>query len=182
MATTTMTPTRSAQRSARWVLVAAIVLAALYVALPVVLVLDLDAVRATVQAESPALDAHGVDVAVRAVVAYSAILHAVSVAVLLWFTVQTLKGRRWARIALSVFLFLIVATVASFASWSAGLQFQWSVIATDALHVLMIALLWLPGRSRRAHRQECSGDDARPGTQEVGWPAPTLGAAATGAG
>jgi membrane protein YdbS with pleckstrin-like domain len=63
--------------------------------------------------------------------------------------VQTLKGRRWARIALSVFL--IVATVASFASWSAGLQFQWSVIATDALHVLMIALLWLPGRSRRAH-------------------------------
>jgi hypothetical protein len=46
---------------------------------------------------------------------------------------------------------LIVATVASFASWSAGLQFQWSVIATDALHVLMIALLWLPGRSRRAH-------------------------------
>jgi hypothetical protein len=84
MATTTTTPTRPAQRSARWVLVAAIVLAALYVALPVVLVLDLDAVRATVQAESPALDAHGVAVAVRAVVAYSAILHAVSVAVLLW--------------------------------------------------------------------------------------------------
>jgi hypothetical protein len=149
MATTTTTPTRPAQRSARWVLVAAILLAALYVALPVVLVLDLDAVRATVQAESPALDAHGVDVAVRAVVAYSAILHAVSVAVLLWFTVQTLKGRRWARIALTVFL--IVATVASFASWSAGLQFQWSVIATDALRVLMIALLWLPGRSRRAY-------------------------------
>jgi hypothetical protein len=33
----------------------------------------------------------------------------------------------------------------------AAWQFQWSVIATDALHVLMIAPLWLPGRSRRAH-------------------------------
>jgi hypothetical protein len=32
----------------------------------------------------------------------------------------------------------------------AAWQFQWSVIATDALHVLMIAPLWLPGRSRRA--------------------------------
>jgi hypothetical protein len=126
----------------------AIVLAALYVALPVMLVLDLDAVRATVQANSPALDAHGVDVGVRAVVAYSAILHAISVAVLLWFTVQTLEGRRWARIALTVFL--VAATVGSFASWSAGLQFQWSVIATDALHVLMLALLWLPGRARQA--------------------------------
>jgi hypothetical protein len=95
MSTTTTTPTRPAQRSARWILVAAVVLAALYVALPVVLLLSLDAVRATVQAKSPALDAHGVDVGVRALVAYSAILHAVSVAVLLWFTVQTLKGRLW---------------------------------------------------------------------------------------
>jgi hypothetical protein len=100
VSTTATTPTRPA----RWVLVAATVLAALYAALPIMLVLDLDAVRATVRARSPALDAHGVDAGVRAVVAYSAILHAVSVAVLLWFTVQTLKGRRWARIALTAFL------------------------------------------------------------------------------
>lgn len=95
-------------------------------------------------------------------------------------TTPTRPAQRSARIALTVFL--IVATVASFASWSAGLQFQWSVIATDALHVLMIALLWLPDAHAERTRQERSGDDARPGTQEVGWPAPTLGAAATGAG
>ena len=34
-------------------------------------------------------------------------------------------------------------TLGSFASWSAGLQFQWAVIATDVLHVTMIALLAL---------------------------------------
>jgi hypothetical protein len=36
-------------------------------------------------------------------------------------------------------------TVGSLASWSAGLLFQWAVIATDVLQVTMIALLWRSG-------------------------------------
>jgi hypothetical protein len=39
----------------------------------------------------------------------------------------SLREQRWARIALTVFL--LTVTVGSFAPWSAGLQFQWAVIA-----------------------------------------------------
>jgi hypothetical protein len=38
-----------------------------------------------------------------------------------------LREQRWARIALTVLL--LTVTVGSFVSWSAGLQFQWAVIA-----------------------------------------------------
>ncbi|MDA3643757.1 hypothetical protein LZ318_12060 [Saccharopolyspora indica] len=131
----------------RWLSPACAVLALGYAALPVVMALAPGTTRASVLRSNPELTGTAVDFAVAAAIAYSGVVHAISIALLIWFTAATLRGRRWGRIALTVLL--VLATAGSFASWDAGLQFQWSVILNNALHLVVLGLVWAPRSARR---------------------------------
>jgi hypothetical protein len=67
----------------------------------------------------------------------------------LWFT--EMHG---GRIALTIYL--VAVTLLSLLSWAAVPEYYWEVIPTNAIHIAMIAALWLPPSVRRffaAHRQ-----------------------------
>ncbi|MFC4015011.1 hypothetical protein ACFOY2_47900 [Nonomuraea purpurea] len=124
-----------------------VVLLALYAVLPVMMTVDRAATGASIMRNTPALSPADLDVAVAAALAYTIVLHVVSAVLALWFTLKTVRGRRWARIALTAFLVLL--TLGSLNSVTAGAEYLWAVISTDAVQLAMIALLWLPASARR---------------------------------
>ncbi|TDE60448.1 hypothetical protein E1295_01025 [Nonomuraea mesophila] len=133
---------------------AAIVLVAVYVALPLLMAIDRDFTGASVMRGNPGLDPAHLDFAINAAVTYAVVLHALDVVLVIWFVLKALKGRHWARVALTVYL--IVATLAGFVSAAAGSEYYWAVISADVIHLVMIAALWLPASARAffaAHRR-----------------------------
>lgn len=144
----------------RWLTIGAIVSIILLLALPVMMLIDRDGVIAAIMRQGQQLDTANrqwllanPDLVFGFVMIYTIVLHLVCVGVLSWFTPKAVRGRGWARIGLSVYL--VVATCLSIISAVQGGMFLAIVIPTDAIHVLMLVLLWLPpsvGRFYAAHR------------------------------
>lgn len=131
----------SPTRPFRWLVGSLALLTALFIALTVMMIAVPGYTRDAVLRHSPALTHRDLDTAVNVTIAYTAVMHVVHVAIATWLVVKALKRRRWARIALTVYLPL--ATVGSLASWS-DLRFAWVVVLSGVVHLVIIGLLWLP--------------------------------------
>lgn len=132
----------------RWMGAAVGVLVLVLLALPVVMSLDRDLVTTSVLRDDPSRSGDELDTAITMVLGYTWALHVVYAAVVVWLSVKTLRGRRWARIALSVLM--VLATANSIESAMAGQEYYWAVIAGDVLHISVLVLLWVP-KSVRAY-------------------------------
>jgi hypothetical protein len=140
-------------RPLRWLGVVLGVLVVVLAALPIMMALDTDMTAGTITREDPSLSGPQLDFAVTAAIVYGAALHAVYAAVAVWFGVAAVRGRRWARIALTVLM--VLATANSVDSASKGPEYLWWAIGGDVIHLAVIGLLWLPRSVRRffaAHR------------------------------
>ncbi|MBW0101756.1 hypothetical protein [Pseudonocardia sp. KRD291] len=115
-------------------------------ALPVLMALDPAGTAASVVRQEPSLSPADVEFGVSAAIAYAAVLHLLYGAVLSWLWFMVLRRRRWARIALTVAL--VLATLNSIDSATAGPEYLWWAVAGDVLHVGVIALLWWPRPAR----------------------------------
>lgn len=129
-----------------WMRIVVGVVLALFVALPVVMTADRASVVDSILRDDPSLGGAALEFAIAAILAYTWILHAIYIAATLWFTIIALRGRRWARIALTVTM--LTATVGSLVSIAAGSEYYWAAIPTDILQVVIIIMLWLPKSSR----------------------------------
>ena len=127
----------------KWVLAGVIGGVVLLVGLPLGMWIGRDGfLTDSILANDPTLNAQQLQFAVWASILYAVVLHAVDVALTIWLMVKVWKGRQWARIALTVYL--VIATGASLYSAGAGASYLLVVIPTDALHIMMLVLLWLP--------------------------------------
>jgi hypothetical protein len=142
----------------RWLRVALAVLLVLLVALPVLMTVDRDFVVPSIQRDNPSLSGDDLDLAIVLALVYTWALHVVYGAVAVWFTVKALRGRRWARIALTVAM--VVATLNSLDSAAAGPEYYWAVIPSDIVQVGIVMLLWLPRSSRAFFAARRRGDHA----------------------
>lgn len=141
-------PARRAPRALQWLVAGIVASIALLIALPIVMMIDQDGLRAAIDNDTGGeLDPEWKDWVLVATIVYAVVLHLVDVALLLWLVPKVLRGRNWARITLTIYL--VVATFFSLYSATQGTMFLWAVIPTDILHVLMIALLWMPASVRR---------------------------------
>lgn len=131
----------------RWLVPAVAVGVVLLVALPAVMVLDRDFTVRAIMADNPGLDPAHLDFAVNVVLVDAVAWHTIDVVLSIWFVVKVLQRRQWARIALTVYL--VIATLGSLYSAVQGTPFLWAVIPGDAVHLAMLALLWIPGSVRR---------------------------------
>lgn len=145
-----------------WVLAGSVVSVLLLAGLPTLLILDRDGTVTSIVRDQPGLSPDDVDFAFVAAVGYTVVLHSASAVLLIWFTIKVLAGRGWARFALTGYL--LVATGFSLISAGQGQQYLVVVIASDAIHVAMLILLWMPAGIQSffaAHRWRA---DARPAT------------------
>lgn len=143
----------------RWMWALFGVYAVLLAALPLQMTLDTGALAQSVLSENPGLDDAYLGAVVAAVLAYSWGMHAVTAAVAAWFLAKACAGRQWARIALSVLV--VFAAGAGLASAAAGPEYHWAVIATEAVHVAMLGMLWVPGPVRRFFAAHCAAARSR---------------------
>jgi len=123
------------------------------VALPIVMSLDREGTAASLLRDDPSLGSGELEVGVDVVLAYTWTLHVVYGAAAAWLVAKTLRGRRWARIALTVLM--VGATINSLDSAASGPEYYWAVILGDVIHVVVVVLLWLPRSAREffaAHR------------------------------
>lgn len=130
----------------RWLVPCVAVGVALLIALPAVMAFDRGFTADAIIENRPDLDPAHLDLAINLVIVDAVVLHAVDVVLSVWFVLKVLQGRQWARIALTVYL--VVATVGSLYSAASGAQFLWAVIPGDAIHLVMLVLLWVPGPVR----------------------------------
>lgn len=153
---------------AMWGLVAGMVIATvLLVALPVTMIVDRGGTQEAIRADQPNLDPAHLDFAFYAVIAFAVVLHALDVVLTVWFGLKAMRGRQWARIALTVTL--VVLTIGSLFSAAAVPTYLWAVIPGDGIHILMLILLWAPPSVREffaAHRRA----DAASSTPHAGGP------------
>ncbi len=137
----------------RWLVVGIAVSILLLVGLPVLMLVRREELVASIERSTPGLGPEWMGWVVVFVMAYSIVLHLLDVILLVWLTPKVLRGRRWARITLSVYL--VIATAGSLYSAAQGGMYLAVVIPTDVLHLLMLVLLWAPPGVRRffaAHR------------------------------
>lgn len=150
----TEAPRPAPPRPLTWVLAGVIGGVVLLVGLPVAMWLGRDGfLTDSIVAQDPDLSAKQLEFAVWASILYAAVLHAVDVAVTIWLMVKVWHGRQWARVALTGYL--VIATGGSLYSAAMGDSYLIAVIPTDALHVMMLVLLWAPRSVREffaAHR------------------------------
>lgn len=142
----------------RWLVVGVAAGVVLLVALPVAMMIGRDGFLAeSIVQNDPSLDPRQIEFAINASIIYAAVMHAIDVVLTIWFVVKVLQGRQWARIALTAYL--VIATFGSLYSAASGTAYLWAVIPSDVLHLVMLALLWLPQSvrtffaSHRAARQ-----------------------------
>lgn len=127
----------------KWVLAGVIGGVVLLVGLPLAMWLGRDGfLTDSILAQDPDLTGEQLEFAVWASILYAVVLHAVDVAVTIWLMVKLWQGRQWARIAMTVYL--VIATAGSLYSAMQGDSYLIAVIPTDALHVMMLVLLWAP--------------------------------------
>lgn len=142
------TPPPRVPAALRWLVVCTAASILLLLGLPVLMLVRRAELVATIARESPStLSEEWMGWIVVFVLAYAFVLHLLCSIVLLWLTPKVLRGRQWARIALTVYL--VVATAGSLYSASIGGMYLAVVIPTDALHALMAVLLWAPPSVRR---------------------------------
>lgn len=119
----------------------------LLIALPVAMALNSEHTYRSIAADQPGLDPAAMDVAFYAALTFAFVLHGIAVGLNTWFGLKSLRGRRWARIALSVYL--VVASVGGLFSAAAVPDFLWLVIVSDVIQVGMLFILWVPGSVHR---------------------------------
>ena len=137
----------------RWVMILLVALLAVLAVLPVMMAVDSGTTIETILRENPALGPAGLDFAFAATIAYAAVLHLVYGAVAFWLGWKAVRGRRWARVALTVVL--VLATLNSIDSATSGPEYFWWAIGGDVIHLAIIGLLWIPAPVRAyfaAHR------------------------------
>lgn len=137
----------------RCVAVGLALLVVLLVALPVLMVVNPAAFAGSIMRANPSLSPAELDFALTAAIALTAISHAVYAGLAVWFGVMTLKGRRWARIALTILM--VAGTLNSLESMRAGPEYFWWAVGGDLIHIAIVGLLWLPTSVREffaAHR------------------------------
>lgn len=137
----------------------------LLVALPVYMMINREMVGESIMRDTPSLDPSRLGLQINLAILYAVVLHAVDVALTIWLTVKLVRGRNWARIALTAYL--VIATGFSLISAVAGTDYLMFVIPTDAIHLIMILLLWLPRSARAffaAHRSAAPSIGASPAT------------------
>lgn len=148
----------------KWLVPAVAMGVLLLIALPVAMVIGRNGfLLDSVIANDPTRDPRYLDFALNAAIIYAVVLHAVDVVLSIWLTVKLLRGRNWARIALTAYL--VIATFFSLYSAAAGSAYLWAVIPGDSIHVIMLVLLWAPrsvreffARSRARGPRTGSGD------------------------
>ena len=146
----------------KWVLAGVIGGVVLLVGLPLAMWLGRDGfLTDSILAQDPDLTAKQLEFAIWASIVYAVVLHAVDVVVTIWLMVKLWQGRQWARIAMTVYL--VIATAGSLYSASKGDSYLIAVIPTDALHVMMLVLLWVP----RSVREFFAAHQRRRSTAEV---------------
>lgn len=146
--TGTTGPPERAPAPLRWLTVGVAAVIVLLLALPVAMIINREGLAAVIERDTAGTLSPGwMEFAVLAAIVFAIALHLLDVVLLLWLTPRVLRGRRWARLALTVCL--VVATGLSLFSAAEGGMFRWTVIPTDTVHVLMIALLWAPPSVRR---------------------------------
>lgn len=114
----------------------------LLVALPVYMMINRQMVGESIMQDTPSLDPSRLDLQINLAILYAVALHLVDVALTIWLAVKLVRGRNWARIALTAYL--VIATGFSLISAFAGTAYAMFVIPTDTIHVAMIILLWAP--------------------------------------
>lgn len=127
----------------------------LLIALPVVMIVDRDGTYAAIRNDQPGLGASDMDFAFYAVIAFAVAVHAIDVALTIWFGLKAIRGRQWARIALTSYL--VLATAGSAFSAMAVPTYLWAVVPGDGIHIIMLVLLWIPRSVRdffAAHRAD----------------------------
>lgn len=123
----------------------------LLIGLPVAMAVNSEHTYRVIAADQPGLDPAATEVAFYATLAYAFVVHAIAVGLNTWFGAKSLRGRRWARIALSIYL-----VVVSIGGLFSAAYFPWLVIVSNVIHLGMLLILWVPGSVRRyfaAHRQ-----------------------------
>lgn len=114
----------------------------LLIALPVWMMINREAVGESIMLDTPSLDPARLDLQINLAIVYAVVMHALDVALTIWLTVKLVRGRNWARIALTAYL--VIASGLSMISAAAGSDYLMFVIPTDAIHLIMIILLWAP--------------------------------------
>ncbi|WP_139417526.1 hypothetical protein [Agromyces laixinhei] len=144
----------------RWLIPAVGVGICLLIALPVAMMIGRDGfLTDSIIAADPSLTTRQLEFAIIGSIVYAVVLHAVDVVLSIWFVVKIMHGRQWARIALSAYL--VIATLGSLYSAASGSAYLWAVIPGDAIHIIMLVLLWAP-RSVRAFFATYSGRRSSP--------------------
>lgn len=142
----------------KWVLAGVVGGVVLLVGLPLAMWLGRDGfLTDSILAQDPGLNEKQLEFAIWASIVYAAVLHALDVAVTVWLMVKLWQGRQWARIAMTVYL--VIATAGSLYSAAMGDSYLIAVIPTDALHLMMLVLLWVPRSVREffaAHQRQRS--------------------------
>jgi hypothetical protein len=118
----------------------------LHLAVPVVMLANKAGLRADTSAANPALTPAQLDAAVVVAIAAAVVFHLLFCAAYTWFGVKAARGRRWARVALTITL--VLSTLFSAVSWSSSSMFHTLVIVSDLLQVILIGLLWIPSSAR----------------------------------
>lgn len=149
----------------RWLIVGIGASILLLVGLPIVMLVNRPGLVAVIERETDgALSQEWMARVVVFVMVYAIVLHLLDVILLVWLTPRVLRGRRWARITLTVYLG--IATAGSLYSATMGGIFLWVAIPTDLLHLCMLVLLWAPPSVRRFFA-------AQPATHRTGAPEDT---------
>ncbi|WP_152362726.1 hypothetical protein [Microlunatus speluncae] len=125
----------------RWLVLGSVLSGILLIGLPLRMIIDRDGTMAAIQRDQPGLDGQAPGIVFALVIAYTAVLHAIAVALLVWFTIKVLRGRGWARIALTVYL--VAASILGLNSAGKGIDFLLVVIGANLVHLIMLGLLWL---------------------------------------
>src|SRR5699024_8908997 len=102
----------------RWLVVGIAVSILLLVGLPVLMLVRREELVASIERSTPGLSPEWMGWVVVFVMAYSIVLHLLDVILLVWLTPKVLRGRRWARLTLSVYL--VIATAGSLYSAAQG--------------------------------------------------------------
>lgn len=126
----------------------------LLIALPVYMMINREMVGESIMRDTPTLDPSRLELQINLAILYAVVLHLVDVVLTIWLTVKLVRGRNWARVALTAYL--VIATGFSLISAVAGTDYLMFVIPTDTIHLVMIILLWLPRSVREffaAHRR-----------------------------
>lgn len=114
----------------------------LHVAVPVMLLAGRASLRDDTLAAHPDFRPDQLDAAVVVTLAAAAVFHLLFCAAYIWFGWKLARGRRWARIALTITL--VLATLFSVVSWTSSSMFHAAIIASDVLQIVLMGLLWLP--------------------------------------